>query len=312
MRLEVETLFDILIPSPFNFALTVAKPAGWHWSTPREQFENGVLWSGVYLANEPIGLRMSSQGNRVRVTAFSRLPLTAEEHDTLDEILRYGLGADEDLSGFYRFARKDRILSRTTRDLNGMRMGLVDDVFGAASLAILLQMAPMTRSDRMMDAFLEYYGNRAEFDGHTIILWPGPQDIAGVDPDELRRTANMGYRAKWIVRAAQYLSENPVSLLQLSKLPTEESTRRLMEIPGIGKYSAGIILGQTSLPIDAWSVVIMSELFLGHTPAHPRKEIEQVISELTARWGRWSWFAFVYVVNDLENLAPLYHLSRIS
>ncbi len=85
-----------------------------------------------------------------------------------------------------------------------------------------------------------------------------------------------------------------------------------MEIPGIGRYSAGIILGQTSLPIDVWSVVIMSELFLGHTPEHPRTEIDQVASELTARWGEWRWFAFVYVLNDLENLAKEYGLSRIS
>jgi DNA-3-methyladenine glycosylase II len=255
---------------------------------------------------------MCSTRNRVHITVFSRSELAPGERNSLEVMIRCGLGAGEDLAGFYRFAQKDPVLSVTVRDLRGMRNGLVDDVFGAAVLAILLQMAPMTRSDQMMGAFLEQYGNRIEFDKTVVNLWPRPDDIAGVNPDELRRAANLGYRAKWIVRAAQYLSGHPISLLELSTLPAEESTRQLMEIPGIGKYSAGIILGQATLPIDAWSVVIMSELFLGHTPAHPRGEIDQVISELTARWGRWSWLAFVYVLNDLENLANLYSLSRIS
>ncbi|NYT21739.1 MAG: hypothetical protein GKC07_08085, partial [Methanomicrobiales archaeon] len=41
--------FMLTLPEPFNFPLTVAKPAGWHWSTPREVFEDGILWSGMYV-----------------------------------------------------------------------------------------------------------------------------------------------------------------------------------------------------------------------------------------------------------------------
>jgi hypothetical protein len=55
----------------------------------------------------------------------------------------------------------------------------------------------------------------------------------------------------------------------------------------------------------------MSELFLGRTPQNPRQEIDDVARELTKRWGRWRWFAFVYVLNDLEKLEGIFHLSRI-
>ena len=50
----------------------------------------------------------------------------------------------------------------------------------------------------------------------------------------------------------------------------------LTAIPGIGRYSAAIIFGQSTPPIDAWSVVIMSELYHGRTPANSRQEIEKV------------------------------------
>jgi len=62
----------------------------------------------------------------------------------------------------------------------------------------------------------------------------------------------------------------------------------LTAIPGIGKYSAAIIFGQSVPPIDAWSVVIMSELYKGTTPENSRDAIERVLRELSARWGAWS------------------------
>ena len=84
-----------------------------------------------------------------------------------------------------------------------------------------------------------------------------------------------------------------------------------MEVPGIGRYSAGIILGR-SAPIDAWSVIVMSELLLRKTPENPRAEIDTVNKAVAERWGKWSWMAFAYILNDLENLARDYNLTRLT
>jgi 3-methyladenine DNA glycosylase/8-oxoguanine DNA glycosylase len=86
----------------------------------------------------------------------------------------------------------------------------------------------------------------------------------------------------------------------------------LLEIPGIGKYSAGIILGRSSAPLDVWSVVVMSELLLKRTPEKPRDEIDEVTNVMEKRWGKWAWMAFVYIVNDLNELSKIYHISRLS
>ena len=163
----------------------------------------------------------------------------------------------------------------------------------------------------MMSALLENYGNRIRFDGKEITLWPRPVDLARVPPDDLKSKAKVGYRAGRLVRAAQYLVRDPISLADLASLPEQEALARLRRIPGVGEYSAGIIYGRTSVPLDVWSVVIMSELLLGRTPESPRGEIESVTRKVKERWGKWGWLAFVYVLNDLENLAKTYHLTRL-
>lgn len=66
--------FEIVMPKPFDLWLTIAKPAGWHWSTPREVFRNDTLWSGTYLNSKPVGLKLSAVNERVTVSVvFNRI-----------------------------------------------------------------------------------------------------------------------------------------------------------------------------------------------------------------------------------------------
>jgi DNA-3-methyladenine glycosylase II len=312
MTLQIEAVhrFTLKIPAPFDFAKTVAKPAGWHWATPREIFRDGTLRTGIRVEGAPFGLKMSARKNTVRIIVFGNPEQPSIPMEQVEREVASGLGAGEDLRAFYHFARTDPVLTATVDHLSGMRIGSFDDIFGDVILAILLQMAPMARSSRMMDAVLDHYGTTLEFDGEVVTLWPRADEIAGLDPAELRATAKIGYRAERLVDAANYLTIHPLSGKALSALSEEEAVRELTKIPGIGPYSAGIILG--NLPVDVWSVVILSELFLGRTPEVPRDEIDSVVAQLTERWGRWRWYAFVYVLNDLPFLAETYHLSRVT
>lgn len=299
------------IPEPFDFELTVAKPAGWHWSTPSEVFEGGVLWTATRLGAQAVGLRLSSTGEgRVNVDAFTRQELEKAQREELRSLLEYGLGKSLDLQGFYAFARNDAILKQTVRDRYGMRIGRLDDLFGRVILAITLQMAQLNRSRQMMSDILSLYGTKVRFAGREIVLWPAPRRIAGLDEKDLRVRANMGYRARLLLAAAQYLSDKPESIRELDTLPDDEAVARVRAIPGIGEYSAGIVMARYA-PIDAWSVIVMSELLLGKTPARPRAEIDSINELIRKRWGKWSWMAFAYILNDLENLADEYGLTRL-
>ena len=81
---------------------------------------------------------------------------------------------------------------------------------------------------------------------------PRPADLVRVPPDDLKSNAKLGYRAGRLVQAAQYLTQNPVSLADLARLPEQEALTQLRRIPGIGGYSAGIIYGRSSVPLDVW------------------------------------------------------------
>ncbi len=307
--------FEVVIPEPFDFLLTIGKPAGWYWCSPREVFEDGTLWGGLYMPEElghvPVGVKLHCEDDVVRVEAYAAKKLTQPAVEYLKGEIEAGLGKDLDLAGFYKFARRDPVLKHTVKDLYGMRLGSFDDLFGRISLAILLQMAPWKRSQQMMDGLLTNWGTELHFDRKTVILWPRPEVIASVDEGKLRDLAKLGYRAKLLGAAARFMVDTPLSMRDLDKLPVEEAVARVRAVPGIGAYASGIVLRRATAPIDAWSVILMSELLLGKTPAKPRAEIESINKLVKERWGEWSWMAFAYILNDLANLSQVYNISRL-
>ncbi len=315
IRMRRRAGFEVVIPEPFDFMLTIGKPAGWYWCSPREVFADGILWGGIYLPAElgrkPVGVRLHCEDDTVHVGAYAASALSQRALEFLKREIEAGLGRDLDLKGFYRFARKDPVLKQTVQDLYGLRLGSFDDLFGRVTLAILLQMAPWKRSQQMMDALLAAWGTALQFDRKTVVLWPRPETVASVNESELREVAKLGYRARLLSAAARYMVDTPVSIRELDELPVDEAVARVRAIPGIGAYASGIVLRRATAPIDAWSVILMSELLLGETPAKPRKEIDRINRLVQERWGEWSWMAFAYILNDLQNLSSSYNITRL-
>jgi 3-methyladenine DNA glycosylase/8-oxoguanine DNA glycosylase len=301
--------FEIKPIPPYSFDLTIRKPAGWPLFTPLEIYEEGTLWTAVHLNSQLVGVKLNSKGTPDRPNITAKLFLKHEPgNEAVDAIktsLIHCIGADDDLQGFYALAKTDSILKYATADLYGMHSTSTGDtVFPDALLAILLQMAPLNRSNNMMDCIIKKYGETAEFDGRKVPIWPLPKELARKNPESLAETCKIGYRAKRIVELSKKLvNEDFPHLPELEKLSPEEAKCRLLELPGIGDYSADIINPHGGFPIDVWSVEVFGKLFFGKEPENNRQAVEEVKREGIRRWGQWSWMAFYYVVQDLENLS---------
>ncbi len=176
---------------PYNFELTVQKPAGWDLFTPAEIYRDGVLWTSVYIGGLLTGLRLNSNGTtsspRILVRAFSKERLTSNQKNDVKQTVIAKLGINEDLNEFYAVAKRDKILKHTVQDLYGMHDTQSSSLYGAAILAICLQMAPLKRSNQMMGCILKKYGVVAQFDGKEIQTWPLPEFIARLKTKEFAK-----------------------------------------------------------------------------------------------------------------------------
>ena len=307
MELAHRSTFGITPTAPFDFKLTVKKPAEWSLFNAGEIYEANTLWSATRLRGRLLGLKLHSVGTveepRIDVALFTSDRPTDRELTALKEALVTLIGADQDLNDFYDMARKDEILRHTVEDLYGMHDTQTAYLFNSVVLSICLQMAKLDRSMKMMASINRLYGTRVSFDHKEILVEPSAERIARLRPEEFAKKCNLGYRAKYLVRAAKMVVRGFPETQQIMIMPPEEAKKKLMELPGVGDYAADIINPHGGFPIDAWSVDVFGRLFFGREPDNAREAIEAVKEEGLRRWGEFAWMAFFYVAQDLGNLS---------
>ena len=307
MELAHSSRFVITPTVPFDFRLTVRKPAEWSLFNAGEIYETDTLWTATRLQGRLLGLKLRSVGTvkqpRIDVTLFTVDRLTKNELTGLEKALVSLIGADQDLKGFYDMARKDDILRHTVEDLYGMHDTQTAYLFNSVVLSICLQMAKLDRSMKMMASINRLYGTRVSFDQKEILVEPSAERIARLKPEEFAKKCNLGYRAKYLVGAARMVAGGFPETQQIMIMPPEEAKKKLMELPGVGDYAADIINPHGGFPIDAWSVDVFGRLFFGREPDNAREAIDAVKEEGLRRWGKFAWMAFFYVAQDLGNLS---------
>ena len=298
--------FDLGAIPPYNFEFTVHKPAGWWWSTPEEVFEDGVLWTATRFGDKLMGLKLQSLGTlmkpKVRCIVSSNEELNDAEKSGIEFRIKRALRTEEDLSEFYEVARKDSVLKDVVEDLFGMRTLGWQDLFPALILAVTLQMAPLKRSEQMMELLLENFGDKVSFDGKTVDYWPSPERIADASIEELKARAKLGYRAANLKAIAKALMSGFPTMDDLWQMPHEEAKKKLLDLRGIGDYSAELVMPGAGFPLDNWSAKIFHVLFFGKEPESSRGVIAELKKIAEDRWGKWRGHAFVYVLNDLPKI----------
>jgi DNA-3-methyladenine glycosylase II len=299
--------FNIHPIPPYNFELTVRKPAGWPLFSRDEVWKDKVLWTALHMGNELVGVKLRSSGTnykpKINAVVFLKDFQEKSLQTKIQNIIISKLDADTDLSDFYLLAEKDPILKDTVKDLLGLHNTDFSTLFASATLAISLQMAPLARSNQMQECLMERCGEVAEFDSKKVRTWPTARLISKTNVEEIYNDCKWGYRAKFLVKTAQVINRGFPSIEDLKQLTPDAAKKKIMELPGIGDYSADLMNPHGGFSIDAWSVEIFGKLFFGKNAETNRSTIEKIKTEGIKRWGKWARTAFVYIVHDIPNVS---------
>jgi DNA-3-methyladenine glycosylase II len=312
--LSCSAILRLKATPPYDFALTVHKPAGWSLLTPFEIFDKGVLWTAMRMPSGKLfGLKLWSIGTvekpEIYCEVYSYEKLGQNERRELSKTIVWMLNLKEDIRPFYRLAEHDPLVKVLVKDLYGMRNTRQPDIFPRLILAVTLQMAPITRSNQMMNLLIGEYGERVRFDGKDISYWPSPERIANSSVKELEERCKLGYRAKSLKGIAEVISRGFPSLQELERMQAKEAKAKLMELKGIGEYSADIVSPHPGFALDVWSAKIFNMLMFKEKVESPRDAISALKKAAEDRWGKWRGYVFVYVLHDLRNLSNRFKLS---
>lgn len=300
--------FELEVIPPFDFNLSLEKEIGIRKMNDSgifvDIFSKNVLWSSTYVNGCGIGLKLKQNGNLLFLDVFSTSELSNEAENKLLENIEYKFGLKEDIIPFYEMAEKDETLNRTCKSLYGMRKISCSSPFDMLSIAILLQNAPVKRTNQMIQSLLHHFGKPISFDNKLIYLWFTPESIDPTTIDFLKDECRLGYRASYLKSIASSIMQG-YNLKTLRFLPTLEAKEKLMELKGIGGYSAEMVLLDMRhydvFPVDAWSVKLYWNLYFSEImPTSKQDALARSRAHAKTCWGEWMGLAWTYIVYGVE------------
>jgi DNA-3-methyladenine glycosylase II len=151
------------------------------------------------------------------------------------------LGADFDLA---TFMPDDPVLAAQVERLRGLRPAIAPDPFEMLVGAITAQQISMFAAFAVRNRFIERFGVSAD---HAY-AFPTAERVAAAEPDELLALGFSRRKAEYVLT----LARSELDYVALAELPDNEVKTTLVQLPGIGEWTADWFLARHLARPHAW------------------------------------------------------------
>lgn len=229
-ELRAEGTFDLAASARFLEGFTPA-------ARPDAAGEPGTLRLAF-----PVEGRWQHAGVLIRQRAPGRVEVSVaageEVAETAVRQVRRILSLDVDGCGFSAISGVDPVVGELQARYPGLRPVLFHSPYEAACWTIITNRIRMTQAALIKQQFAERHGELIDVAGQQLASFPAPQALQAIDqPLGLPKVKIERLRA--IARAAQ---DGLLDAEDLRALEPDEALRRLQRLPGIGPFSAQLIL----------------------------------------------------------------------
>ncbi|GAB3138020.1 DNA-3-methyladenine glycosylase family protein [Microbispora hainanensis] len=224
--------FTITAEGPFDFGATLRFVEDWPVTGGLPS--DGRALRFAYCAESdwlPIGVTVTAAPDGVAV-ATTR----AAGPRIRAEVARI-LSLDVDGSGFAAAGEADPVLGDLQRKSPGLRPLCFWSPWEAACWAVIVQRSSMLIAARIKQRIAERYGAKVVVDGETYAAFPPPMTLL--------QAGGLGLPAQkeeWLRGLAQAALDGVLTAEHLRALDPQEALAELRALPGVGPFSAGLIL----------------------------------------------------------------------
>ncbi len=165
-----------------------------------------------------------------------------ERQATIETCVRRSLGLDVDLAPLDTLLARDPVLGPLAQQLSGMRPPRFLSLWETFVQVIPFQQVSLAAGMTMVNRLALSYGPRVRFEGEEYVGAPLIERILGCGTAELRACGLSGAKAVALRGCADWIEAGKISEREIDSLPDEAAIRRLCALPGIGPWSAQLIL----------------------------------------------------------------------
>jgi DNA-3-methyladenine glycosylase II len=236
--------FTLVPRGPFSLAASIRFLEGF---TPAayaaEAAETLELAFPVEGSWETAGVRVRQDADGVTVEIVSPKVPEAAVRAQVERIL----SLDVDGSGFPAVGERDPVVGDLQRRYPGLRPVGFWSPYEAGAWTIIGHRIRITQATAIKARLAEQLGEPVSFDGRVVHAFPSPQRLAKLDTFP----GLTGRKPEWLRSLALAALHGELDTARLRALPHEEALAELKKLPGIGDFSAGLILLRGASTPDA-------------------------------------------------------------
>jgi DNA-3-methyladenine glycosylase II len=156
--------------------------------------------------------------------------------------LRRLLGLDVDPRPFLRLATTDATLRPTALALRGLRPPRFVELFETFVNVVPFQQVSLEAGVAIVGRLIERFGRPHEYAGRRFQAFPTARVVARAHLASLRDCGLSARKAKTLQQLARAIESGELAEERLARMTTSDALRTLVELPGIGPWSAGLVL----------------------------------------------------------------------
>ncbi len=243
----------------FDLAATLNSGQAFRWHQDREG------WVGV----------IGRHWVRLQANEFSLIGETAEPVKNWAWLTHY-LQLDLDLEQVLQSFPQDEPMRAAVAACRGLRL-LRQEPWECLASFILSSTKQIVQIRQIISRLCECYGEPVVVPtgSPTWHTFPLAVRLAGESEAELRQ-CKMGFRAPYLLTAAQEVAGGQLNLAHLAQMPVETARARLMDLPGVGRKIADCVLlfaygFPTAFPVDVWVMKALRKLYFPRRRASVRR-----------------------------------------
>ncbi len=294
--------------APFRLDFTV-------WALRRRASNLIDRWDGhtyrrvLVIGQKPIEVAVTQTGSpdfpRLQVSLTAKI--SGAEHAAVRKALDRLLGLRLELGAFYQLAARDARLGPLVERFRGVKPPRFATLFEALANAIACQQMSLSLGILLLSRLTQTFGLPARKTAGSFHAFPRPAELAGLNPESFRKLGFSRQKGRALIALAQAFCERPQAWDALKTLENPAAVERLLELRGIGRWSAEYALLRGLGRLDVYpgdDVGARNNLrrWLGL-----RRTLDyEGVRRITARWQPYAGLVYFYML--LDRLAAAGHL----
>ena len=201
-------------------------------------------------------VRVKADGETVTIDG-----ITEKDYETF---WKNYLDADRDYSEIKKAVSTNDIMKKAVSFGSGIRI-LRQEFFETLISFIISQRSSIPKIKSSVEKMCKLWGDEIVFDGKSYYTFPTAEKIASLTEDDIR-TVGVGYRAPYIIKAAEAVLNGDIKEEDLNMADTAAARQSLLTLYGVGDKVCDCVLlfslGKYDLfPADVWIKRVMEENF---------------------------------------------------